>query len=379
MAVSRPAPDAEKHWPDAPMRPRTRRRIIVAVLVILALSTTAVTTRGVRAMEQSEAPVETVRAFLEASRSGDVDAALALTDDDEPPGSEELLVPEALRDDWEIGELVLRSWLPDSRAEVAATIIGPQDAELTSTFTLERTGQGWKLTDPFTNLPVEAVPLPYLEINGQTIPVEPDDDSGLGFAVLPGVYRLYEHPPELLAYEGAPVIALGADWAETEDLDGIRAVFSGFTAAEGTEPGLNEQMKTYLDGCMAEADGPERFGCPFGFTSWDIDFQGFTPGPDHRWEIVEYPEVVAATVGPMFASDELGLLTRHEGLALMTVADEISGEDMAFECPITTNGLYLWLDETGQYAIGPNGDPAAPAEGDDTAWDVGYRSYCEPA
>jgi hypothetical protein len=321
-----------------------------------------------------------VRAFLEASRSGDVDAALALTTGDEPPGSEELLVPEALRDDWEIGELVLRSWAPDSEsAGVAATIIGPQDAALTSTFILERTGEGWKLTDPFTTLPVESVPLPYLEINGQTIPVEPDDAVGRKFAVLPGVYRLYEHPPELLAYEGAPVIALGADWAETEDVDATRAVFSGFTAAEGTEPGLNEQMKTYLDDCMAATDGPERFGCPFGFGSWDIDFQGFTPGPAHRWEIVEYPQVVAATAGPMFASDQLGLLTRHQGLALLTVADETSGEDMAFECPITTNGLYLWLDETGQYAIGPNGDPAAPAEGDGTAWDYGYRSYCEPA
>ena len=373
--VSRPDPDAAKFWPDAPMRQRTRRRLAVAILVVLAIAATIVTTRWTQEKQQAEPPVEAVRAFLEASRSGDVDAALALTDD-EPAAAKDLLVPEALSEDWTIGDVVLQSWLSDSGgAGVEATIIS-HDAELTATFDLERTGEGWRLTDPFTTLPVESAPLPYLEVNGLTVPLEPDDVEGEYFSVLPGVYRLYEHPPELLTYAGAPVLALGEDWAETEDADGIRAVIGNFNAAEGTEPSLNEQMKTYLDDCMAE--DPERFGCPFAFDRWDVENEDFTPGPDRQWEIVAYPQVVAGTVGPMYTPDQLRLLVRHEGQARVTVEDEQTGEKQTLECLITANGLYLWLDDTNQYAIGPNGDTLTPADETGTPWDHDYPSNCEP-
>jgi hypothetical protein len=358
------------------MQSRTRRRLAVAILVILALTGTIVATSWTRTREQAEAPVETVRAFLEASRRGDVDAALALTDD-EPSDSEELLVPEAQSDDWTIGDLNLRSWSPDADvAQVSATIIGPHEAELTTTFRLERSDDAWKVTNPFTTLPIGQVPLPYLQVNGHTIPMDPNQLGGWEFTVLPGVYHLYPNPPELLIYEGAPVIALGGTWTDAKNGDAYLTVFSGFHAAEGTEEALNEQMQTYLDDCMADADGPEQFGCPFGLDEWDIAEEGFTPGPERQWELVEYPQVVAGTLGPMFAPEQLAFLTRHEGLARVTVTDENSDEQLTLECPISTDGLYLWLDETNQYAIGPNGDPAAPNT-EDTAWNGGYRSYCE--
>jgi hypothetical protein len=372
----RPGPNAAKRWPHAPMRARTRRRLAVAILAVLALAGTAVTARWLHTQRQAEAPVEAVRAFLEAVHAADVDAALAMTAD-EPSGATDLLVPEALSDDWTIGDLILHSWSSfGDTAQVAATIIGPEDAELSASLSLEQTDDGWKVTDPYTTLSVSWVPLPYLEVNGHNIPVDPEQGNH-EFAVLPGVYRLYENPPELLAHEGAPVMALGHNWSEVEDDEAPRSAFDGFKAAEGTEDRLNEQVKSYLDECIA--DGPEQFGCPFGLQDWDLDIDGFTPGPERQWEIVEYPQVAAGTAGPMVTPEQLGLLVRHEGIARVTVADEDTGEEAVLECPITTTDLYFWLDETGQYAIGPNGDPAAPADADGTAWDRGYYSQCKTA
>ncbi|MDA1362442.1 hypothetical protein O1R50_22650 [Glycomyces luteolus] len=384
MVVRRlpPDPRAVQHWPDVPMRPRTRRRLAIAIPLILVLAAAGCTARWMYTDRQSNEPVEALRAFLEASRSGDVEAALSLTSG-APEGTEELLVPEAMSAEWEILDLGLNFWSPTSEhADVWATVKGPNDTELTTTFDLIQIGNGdWKVDDPFTTLSLEDLPVPYFDVNGFTQPLETDPREGYQFALLPGVYQLYEQPPAFFTYEAEPLLALGdmlvnADGAEVPHL---RETFEGFTLTEGGEAELNERLTAYLDECMANPEGPETFGCPFGLQERDIDVEDFTLADDNRWEIIEYPQAAASGYrSAVYTQSELVLLTRHEGRARVTASDEATGEQVVLECPLTTRGLYLAFGQTGDYTIGPNQDPNASTDPARTSWDDGYESLCEP-
>jgi hypothetical protein len=387
MAVRRvkPEPGNPQRWPDVPMQARTRRRIAIAVPLILVLAAAGYTARWTYTDRQADEPVAVVRAFLEASRSGDVEAALALTTGDHYR-SKDLLVPEAMSADWEILDLGLQSWTQFTvDAQVWATVKGPGDTELTHQFDLELLDGDWKVADPFATLTIDELPVPYLEVNGITLPfdIAPETAFETDFALLPGVYRLYEHAPELLAYKGEPLLALGERLvsADGSESPGLVEAFAGFAVVEGDEATLNERLTAYLDECLAAPEGPESFGCPFGLQDHHIDDLDFTLGDDNRWEIIEYPHAAPASVvwGTIYRATDIGLLTRHEGRARVTAVDAATAEEVVLECPLTTNGLYLVFDETGEYAIGPNQDPNASTEFDTTAWDGGYESYCEPA
>jgi hypothetical protein len=376
-----PDPRVPKRWPDVPMQARTRRRIAVAVPLILALAAGIYAARWIDTGREANEPVEAVRAFLEASRSGEVETALALTTGD-PHGASDLLVPEATSTDWEVLGVGLQSWSPyTDYATVWATIKGPNDTELTTVFDLGSVGGGWKIADPFTTLTIDATPVPYVDVNGFTLPMATEPFESYDFALLPGVYELYEDPPELLAYEAAPLLALGerlvnADGSESPVL---RETFEGFTAVEGDEPELNARLTAYLDACMADPEGPETFGCPFNLRQGDIDDPDFTLGDDNRWEIIEYPQATATGFGgPVYTEDfVIGLLTRKEGRSRVTAVDSATGRQIVLECPITTNGLYLVFDTTGAYGIGPNQDPNPPTESDLEAWGGNFGSWCE--
>lgn len=383
MVVRRvkPEPGTRQRWPDVPMQARTRRRIAIAVPVILALAVPGYIARWEYTEREATEPVEVVRAFLEASRSGDVEAALALTRGDPHTASQDLLVPEAMNADWEILDLDLQSWSPvDVNVDVWATVKGPGGTELTHPLSVELIDGDWKITDPFATLAVAALPVPYLEVNGITLPTEADDPRE--FVLLPGVYRLYEHDPALLSYEAEPLLALGerlvhADGAE---IPGLVEAFKGFTVVADDEAALNERLTAYLDECLASPDGPESFGCPFGLDAYATDDPYFTPGGGNRWEIIEYPQAAAASVlnGTVYRSTDLALLTRHEGRARVTATDAATGDEHVLECLITTNGLYLTFDTTGDYTIGPNQDPNASTAPEGTEWDDDYQSNCRP-
>lgn len=378
---NQPGPRAPQRWPDVPMRARTRRRIAVAVPLILALAAGAYAVRWAYAERAANEPVEALRAFLEASRAGDVETALAMTTD-APHGATDFLVPEATSDDWEILDLGLQTWSPYTQsADVWATVAGPGGTELTTDFSLTEVGDDWKVEDPFTTLTVQAVPVPYLDVNGLSVPITGEPYESHDFALLPGVYQLFENPPELLAYDAAPMLALGeflidADGAEPPL---VRATFTGFTTAEAGELELNERLTAYLDACLADPEGPEVFGCPFDLQAHDTGESGFTPG-ETRWEILEYPQAAASALAGAVYTEPFGLelLTRKEGRARVTATDAATGESITLECTIRTNGLYLRYDATGTYTIGPNQDPDRTTDPDPTAWQDGYHHTCEP-
>jgi hypothetical protein len=370
-----------KRWPDVPMQARTRRRIAVAVPLILALAAGIYTVRWVSAEREANEPVEAVRAFLEASRSGDVEAALAMTTG-ETTDAADLLVPEAMSADWEILDLGLQTWSPyTEHANVWATVKGPNDTELTTHFDLALVGEDWKVEDPFAELTIEALPVPYLEVNGFILPMEVEPYDSRDFALLPGVYQLYENPPALLAYEAEPLLALGNRLVNTDGAEPplLRAAFEGFTTAEGGEPELNDRLAAYLDACLADPEGPESHGCPFRLRERDLGGAGFTLGDDNRWEIIDYPQAAASAFTDAIYNDApgLGLLTRKEGRARVTASDAATGDELVLECTITTSGLYLVFDANGAYTIGPNQDPNA-AGPDTETWDDTYESQCEP-
>jgi hypothetical protein len=158
----------------------------------------------------------------------------------------------------------------------------------------------------------------------------------------------------------------------------LRSTFEGFTAVEGDEPELNARFAAYLDACMADPEGPEVYGCPFDLQQRDLGAD-FSMGEDNRWEIIEYPQVTTAGFGgPVYAEGfGFGLLTRNEGRSRVTAVDSATGEELVLECTISTDGLYLVYDETGDYAIGPNQDPNPATDPDPAAWQDGYESWCE--
>jgi hypothetical protein len=211
--------------------------------------------------------------------------------------------------------------------------------------------------------------------------VEPYDSRD--FALLPGVYQLYENPPALLAYEAEPLLALGNRLVNTDGAEPplLRAAFEGFTTAEGGEPELNERLAAYLDACLADPEGSETYGCPFRLRERDLGGAGFTLGGDNRWEIIDYPQAAASAFTDAIFNETpgLGLLTRKEGRARVTASDAATGDELVLECAITTSGLYLVFDANGAYTIGPNQDPDAAADPDADTWDDGYESWCESA
>ncbi|MFG3341966.1 hypothetical protein [Glycomyces sp. NPDC048151] len=379
MAVRPDPPEPRpRRYPDVPMQARTRRRIAIAVSLILVLAAGIYAVRWIYTDRQAAEPVEAVRAFLEASRTGDIEAALDWTTA-EPEGATDFLVPEAISSDWEIQDLGLHSWSPfAATATVWAAVEGPNGTQLTAWFDLEEHPGGWRLADPFATLSIDTLPVPYLDVNGVTVPLELDPYEGRDFALLPGVYQLYPDPPAPFAYDAEPLLALGERLVSEDGTDypHLPAAFEGFTAAEDSETELNERLAAYLDECMANPDGPEGFGCPFGLRQYDIDVEGFNLG-DVRWEIVEYPQAAVGSYGyGIYSPFDVILLTRHEGLARVTAVDASSGAEAVLECPLTASGLYLAPDAAGDYLIGPNQDPNAPSP-DDTLWRDGYDSWCE--
>ncbi|THV42399.1 DUF4878 domain-containing protein [Glycomyces buryatensis] len=412
-----PASQENHDEPALDYRPSRARVIAATVLALLLLAAAAGFTRGwFQSRTIAHEPVETVREFLEASRSGDVETARALAAG-QNENRDDLLTAEAASADWEIGELELEvfeeaenpSFQYDS-AVVRATITGPAGASATEQFELDRVDGEWKLSHPFGTLTVSSQPVPYFEVNGFVAPLENAADESedmftsesVEFDVLPGLYEFYADAPEGLEFEVPALLSLGDKFVVDGEIDEVTAEklavaeamgyglqlsdIGGFTVSGVNEEDLNARVHTFLDDCLAAEDGSVGYGCPFGL-GWseisDLPDQ-FSIHDERSWEVLTYPEVSVGTTEEMVnATSDLHIVNRTPGLAAVTLTSEETDDTAVLECDIDVSRFWVEYDEEGRYLIAPweNGQVESATDEDAEDWDGGFdfNSVCSIA
>ncbi|THV42404.1 hypothetical protein [Glycomyces buryatensis] len=373
-----------RHWPDAPLRSSTRRILALVIALALTAGVAVVVGRWTTARGYADEPVETVRAFLEASRDGNVDTALAIALD-EPTGRTDFIAPDAISGDWEITELGLHVWSPDSgSAVVLATITGPEATAVTEAYELDRVDGAWRIENAFAELEISQPLLPYFELNGHSVPVEPDAGV-LSFSFLPGVYQPYrETSPDILESHSPPVIVLGDTVFKhpNDETPMWGDQFFNFAITIGAEDAVNERLAAYLDDCLSAEDGPERFGCPFGLPDHRVNdhFGGEGDDFEKSWEITTYPRAAVTSLSGVITSpEEMIFATREPGTARLTATDADTGEEAVIDCDIPLAALYPYFGADGGFGIGPNEDPEGESSGKASWWSSDFDSGCEGA
>ncbi len=303
---------------------------------------------------------EAVRSFLEAVREGDVDAALALIEDDR--GSNRFLTAEALDDRWEIVRVAQVAY--DDRevtwAEVYAEIEAYDGTRLGHRYRVRIESGGPVLVDPLTYARYEPGLQDILDVNGHA--ADSDDDPAA--LLLPGLYSLYESPPVTLESELSPFLTLGGQFIElgTERPIGWFPALGPRLSTEGRRL-LDQAIDSHLDSCAVR---PSLSGCPFAPPPQDerIDVPA---GVD--WEIVEYPQVEAMytpareSAGPLPSGAAPGLtfdlLTVEPGSVEVeaVVAQAGGGERRTtLRCGVWMDGVYAVFDSGGEVTLAPGAE-----------------------
>lgn len=301
-----------------------------------------------------------VRSFLEAVREGDVDAALALIEDER--GSNRFLTAEVLDDRWEIAQVVQVAY--EDRevawAEVYAEIEAHDGTRLGHRYRVRIEPGGPVLVNPLTYAGYEPGLHDIFDVNGYA--VDPGEDTAV--LLLPGLYSLYQSSPVTVESDLPSFLALGGQFIEL----GAEHPIQGFPeprlrlSREGRRL-LVQAIDSHLDSCAAR---PSRSGCPFAPPPQDerIDVPA---GGD--WDIVEYPQVEAmytpAREGaePFLSGEGTGLafdlLTVEPGaVEVEAVVDETgNGERWAtLECGIWMDGVYAVFGSGGEVTLVPGGE-----------------------
>lgn len=345
--------------PDPPAPPPTHRvRIpnaamaLAAAVFLLAAAAVAVAKLAPFGGNSAE---EVVSGFLEAARSGDIDGALAYTD--QPNAQGDFLVPEALDTRWEVVEVAQVEFTESARdgrfvAQVYAEIEAFDGTRIGFRYFVGMEEGRTLIENALTAS--EAYPaFDHLDVNGVSVPV--DEAMGLtNLVLLPGVYEFYpDLPPTMELDAESTVLALGNRFTPLGETGAGSPYATGppipwpTVSAEG-EALIEESLRAYLDGCAAD---PSPAGCPFGFPE-DPD-RTVEAAPGAAWEITDYPRVDAQ----WWWYDLLqgfGLVTVEPGEARIAAVVTEGGEsrETVVSCPIRVDGLFADLDFDGGAAIG---------------------------
>ncbi|THV43602.1 hypothetical protein [Glycomyces buryatensis] len=310
----------------------------------LAIAATIITLTAavIATIRYSDEPLAaaTVRAFLEAVHDGDVEGALALTD--EPDAQGDFLVPEALDSRWHINtidQVEYRSDETGTVAQVYAEIEADDGTKLGHRYSVQIRGERARIANPF----IEADYYPtvgHLELNGVSV----KSGGELKMRLLPGLYTLYETVPDTLKVETRSALALGGKFRQLGEE--YTSDFLPWVEVRATESGLAEVESLVHDrlaGCAVE---PELEGCPFNLPQDDQREVAVAPGAE--WEVVAYPTFV---LNAWYEEDRgFQLVTVEPGRA--SVAVDVTEEDgstrrAVLGCSIWVEHLYAAFDFEG--------------------------------
>jgi hypothetical protein len=321
-----------------------------------------------------------VLSFLEAVRDGDVEGALAYTDqkhvldaeDDESsdPGAEayvpdwervrtDYLTPEALDSRWEIVTVAQVDFMESGRngrfvAQVYAEIEAYDGTRIGYRYQVA-VEQGKAVIE--RALPkIEAwASMDYLDMNGVELELQPE----IGFVnvyLLPGLYEFYpDLPPTVELPEGDAMLVLGNRFltlgSDTPDV-WMPAPYPEVT--EEGEDAVNAALQKHYDDCAASG-ATER--CALVFP--EDPERELTLAPGAAWEVTAYPTVEA---DQLWYETGLGymLQTAVPGEAQVQVAITEGGATRTalVSCPIWVDGLYAQLDDDGGATVSDAADLA---------------------
>lgn len=348
VGESRPAPD------PAPSPTRRFLRIPNAALayaaIAIALAAAVVTVVKWSPLHQPIAE-STVASFLEAVRDGDVDGALAYTDQQDAEG--EFLVPEALDPRWEIAEVVQVDYDETGYGRAVAEVYTEIEAEDGS-----RVGHRYRVDIDRGDATIKGAmvatdgwgSLEYLDLNGVKLPI--DLEVGLTHVMLlPGYYEFYPDLPSTMELEGGnSMLVLGDRYLSlgTGVVDEWLPTPWLLVSQEG-EDAVNAALREYFDACAADPSGE---ACPFAFP--DDPNRELALAPGEAWEVVAYPKVRADRLWYEHGTGfELQSALPGEARAQVTITEDGETRTALVSCPIWVDGRYARLDSDGGASINP--------------------------
>jgi hypothetical protein len=356
-AVGGPAPTAAPEpGPDpSPARrfPRIPNTALAYAAIAIALAAAVVTVVKWSPLHRPLAEA-TVAAFLEAVHEGDVDAALALTDQKHVESP--FLVPEALDSRWEITKVAqveyedLEEGL--ATATVYAEIAGPDGSVLGHRYHVAIDRGEAQIIGAMTENEAWGS-LEYLDLNGVREEIEMTG-SPTYILLLPGYYEFYPELPSTLEFEqGGTMLVLGDKFlAIEEDYVDTWMPSPWIIVNQDGEDQVNAALREFLDACALEPSGE---GCPFDFPE-DPD-RDVALAPGEHWQVTDYPEARAELLWYENGAG-FGLESALPGEAQAQVEITEDGETRSalVSCQLSVLGLYAALDDEAGFSINTGSD-----------------------
>lgn len=351
-ALGGPAPDPGPDLPPSRRFPRIPNAALAYAAVAVALAAAVIAVVKWSPLHRPIAE-STVAEFLDAVHEGDVEAALALTDQADAEGP--FLVPEALDSSWTVTEVAQVAYEEDDEGRANAQVY----AEIED-LDGNRVGHRYHVVVDRGEARIHRAmdeieawgSLDYLDLNGVRFEISLEQGPSY-ILLLPGFYEFYPDLPSTMELEGSPtMLALGNKFLSIEDHYVDTWMPSPWleVSQEG-EDRVNAAIREFYDACAADPAGE---GCPFAFPE-DPDRE-LALAPGEHWQVVSYPEVRA---------DRLW----YEHLAGFALESSVSGEARVraeitegretrtalVSCPIWVSGLYAAFDDEGGFVIDPSG------------------------
>jgi hypothetical protein len=352
-ALGEPAPVPDPAPSPTRRLPRIPNAALAYAAVAVALAAAVVTVVKWSPLHRPLAE-STVADFLQAVHDGDVEGALALTDQEDAEGP--FLVPEALDSRWEITKVAQVAYEENDSGHANAQVyaeIEDRDGN--------RIGHRYHVVIDRGEARIQGAmdeseawgSLDYLDLNG--VSIEIDMEEGPNYVLLlPGYYEFYPDLPSTMEFEGgSTMLALGNKFLSIEDgyIDTWMPSPWLMVSREG-EDAVNAALREFYDACAADPSGE---GCPFVFPE-DPDRE-LALAQGARWEVASYPEVSADrlwyeyAVGFTLESSRSG-----EVRAQVEITEDGATRTALVSCPFTANGLYAAFDDEGGFVIDPSGD-----------------------
>lgn len=322
-----------------------------------ALAVVVVGAGGVVAMVAvaPASPEDVVGEYLDVLRSGDAEAAReyagVVVEFDEV--SDDLLVAEAMSQDWSVTRVVRRHHEADDPATVDVTIAGPDGTAREGRFELLHGDDGWTIRNPLVKIDLSSTPLSFAEFNDVTSDAE-------SVWLFPGAYRVYDSVSDLVTLSAPTFVAVPhAAYPEHRLREEPYLPEIGFT--DRLDAALHEQLAAWIDDCAAR---PEPFpdDCPFAAGRPD-NSEIWVAGRTYRadadavvaWEVVSQPAVrLARGQGYLYLRSVRPVELRITGTANLTFEER--REDFSSACPVLLDDVRVTMPQPGEFAFHPGPD-----------------------
>ena len=315
--------------------------LLVAGVLVVALAATIVTVSLV-----TPGPKDVVRDYLDAIRSGDTDAALAIAGEPEDDGRLRILSSDALAGEWTFDSIVERQRIEDE-VDVDVTLRAGDVAQQ-GRFHLVDGDDGWKMESPFVKVDFISAGLDTVELGGVREPATVDATQNVvSLLVFPGVYEVYPSMADKVVFDPPLFVAAPFESDET-----TLRVEPSFSLTDAGVADVQRKIDAIVDECATVPD-VDPSGCPFSAAE-DSTVRGLDEIADVAWTVVQRPVAhVVATNGV------LAPVVRKPGTVKVTgtgVPYEAPRTSFSLTCEFGVENIAVAMDGDGFAVARVNGD-----------------------